>query len=213
MVEDLKEHANGYKRENQHLKAEIEDLHRKSKSLSENLASLKNENEKLSNEKMRLKTENADLIAENEELIRSKTDEEQAALTEMKGDLEIAKREKSSIQENLDIERIRKIYVHSCIGIYDGLMVMGGGNENAASKDIYLFRDSEWTVVGQLNEYHKYSSPKRIGNTIFLVSGYNVEKLEWDGEKISSAKVINITHIFGKFERPIVFPVDEFFCT
>ena len=39
--------------ENQHLKAEIEALHRKSENLSESLASLKIENERLSSEEKR----------------------------------------------------------------------------------------------------------------------------------------------------------------
>ena len=61
----------------------------------------------LDEEIIRLKRENANLIAANMELRRSITDQEQAALVEMKGDLEKAKREKGEIQEKLDIEKIR----------------------------------------------------------------------------------------------------------
>ncbi|CAG5111210.1 Oidioi.mRNA.OKI2018_I69.chr2.g5540.t1.cds [Oikopleura dioica] len=103
----------------------------------------------------------------------------------------------------------KKIYFHSCIGVYDGFLVL------EYSKDVYLLRDSKWTVVGQLNEFHSFSSAARIGNTIYLVSGnskpYAVEKLEWDGEQIASAEVIN--NHSSTFIRPIIFPVDEFYCT
>ena len=61
----------------------------------------------LDEEIIRLKRENANLIAANMELRRSITDQEQAALEEMKRDLEKAKREKGEIQEKLDIEKIR----------------------------------------------------------------------------------------------------------
>ena len=50
----------------------------------------------------------------------------------------------------------RAIYGHSCIGVSDGFLVLGGINreygELIYSKDIHLLRDSKWTVVGQLNE-------------------------------------------------------------
>ncbi|CAG5104010.1 Oidioi.mRNA.OKI2018_I69.chr1.g1045.t1.cds [Oikopleura dioica] len=54
-----------------------------------------------------LKTENASLIAANEELLvaRSKTDEAEAALTEIKEDLDESKKEKTEIQEKLNTER------------------------------------------------------------------------------------------------------------
>ncbi|CAG5108419.1 Oidioi.mRNA.OKI2018_I69.chr1.g3786.t1.cds [Oikopleura dioica] len=119
-----------------------------------------------------------------------------------------------------EMEDFRKaIYAHSCIGVFDGYLLLGGQyeeNDNFYnSKDVYLLRDSKWTVVGQLNEIHFYSSATRIGNTIYLVGGkkepFAVEKLEWDGEKISSAKVIN--NHSNPFWRPILFPVDEFYCT
>ncbi|CAG5108381.1 Oidioi.mRNA.OKI2018_I69.chr1.g3768.t1.cds [Oikopleura dioica] len=114
------------------------------------------------------------------------------------------------------------IYFHSCIGVFDGYLLFGAKYKNNGkygnSKDVYLLRDSKWTVVGKLNEFHSYSTATRIGNTIYLVSGrnqrshiYAVEKLEWDGEKISSAKVIK--NHSKEFIRPIVFPVDEFYCT
>ncbi|CAG5108425.1 Oidioi.mRNA.OKI2018_I69.chr1.g3789.t1.cds [Oikopleura dioica] len=113
----------------------------------------------------------------------------------------------------------KPIYIHSCIGVFDGYLLLGGNYEENDkyynSKDVYLLRDSRWTVVGQLNKYHWYSSATRIRNTIYLVSGkkepYAVEKLEWDGEEISSAKVIN--NHSNPFWRPIIFPVDEFYCT
>ncbi|CAG5108415.1 Oidioi.mRNA.OKI2018_I69.chr1.g3784.t1.cds [Oikopleura dioica] len=113
----------------------------------------------------------------------------------------------------------KAILVHSCIGVFDGYLLLGGSyqenNEYYSSKDVYLLRDSKWTVVGKLNEKHWYSSATRIGNTIYLVGGskepFAVEKLEWDGEEISSAKVIN--NHSGDFPRPIIFPVDEFYCT
>ena len=63
----------------------------------------------LDEEISKLKRENANLIAANMELRRSKSDQEQAALVEMKGDLEKAKREKGEIQEKLDIEKIRSL--------------------------------------------------------------------------------------------------------
>ncbi|CAG5076600.1 Oidioi.mRNA.OKI2018_I69.PAR.g8500.t1.cds [Oikopleura dioica] len=113
----------------------------------------------------------------------------------------------------------KAIFMHSCIGVYDGFLVLGGkyeeNEESHSLKDVYLLRDLEWTVVGQLNEYHLYSSAARIGNTIYLVSGrnepYAVEKLEWDGEQIASAEVVN--NHWSEFHRPIVLPVDEFYCT
>ncbi|CAG5108385.1 Oidioi.mRNA.OKI2018_I69.chr1.g3770.t1.cds [Oikopleura dioica] len=113
----------------------------------------------------------------------------------------------------------KAILVHSCIGVFDGYLLLGGSyqenNKYYSIKDVYLLRNSRWTVVGRLNEYHWYSSATRIGNTIYLVSGkkepFAVEKLEWDGEKISSAKVVN--NHSSKFYRPIIFPVDEFYCT
>ncbi|CAG5111208.1 Oidioi.mRNA.OKI2018_I69.chr2.g5538.t1.cds [Oikopleura dioica] len=110
----------------------------------------------------------------------------------------------------------KAISFHSCIGVYDGFLLLGGyySDDREDSKDVYLFRDSKWTVVGQLNEFHRFSSAARIGNTIYLVSGSKepnaVEKLEWDSEKISSAKVIN--NHSGIFFRPIIFPVAECFC-
>ncbi|CAG5108423.1 Oidioi.mRNA.OKI2018_I69.chr1.g3788.t1.cds [Oikopleura dioica] len=113
----------------------------------------------------------------------------------------------------------KAIYIHSCIGVFDGYLLLGGeykqNHKYYSSKDVYLLRDSRWTVVGKLNKYHFYSSATRIGNTIYLVSGkkepYAVEKLEWDEEKISSAKVVN--NHSNEFYRPIIFPVDEFYCT
>ena len=61
----------------------------------------------LDEEIIRLKRENANLIAAIMELRRSKTDQEQAALVEMKEDFEKARRENGEIQEKLDIEKIR----------------------------------------------------------------------------------------------------------
>ncbi|CAG5108383.1 Oidioi.mRNA.OKI2018_I69.chr1.g3769.t1.cds [Oikopleura dioica] len=112
----------------------------------------------------------------------------------------------------------KAIYLHSCIGVHHGYLLFGGQYEDQGEyyhpKDVYLLRKSEWTVVGQLKKGHTYSSATKIGNTIYLVSGsskpFAVEKLEWDGEKISSAKVIS-DHS-SEFYRPIIFPVDKFYC-
>ena len=60
----------------------------------------------LDEEISKLKRENANLIAANMELRRSITDQEQAALVEMKGDLEKAKREKGEIHEKESVSLI-----------------------------------------------------------------------------------------------------------
>ena len=52
---------------------------------------------------------------------------------------------------------LRSIWVHSCLGINKGILLMGGKwtRDDSAyydSKEVYLLRHLKWTVVGKLNE-------------------------------------------------------------
>ncbi|CAG5084542.1 Oidioi.mRNA.OKI2018_I69.PAR.g10668.t1.cds [Oikopleura dioica] len=105
---------------------------------------------------------------------------------------------------------------HSCIGVEAGMLVLGGfdNDEDSYNVEVFLLRDAMWTIVGQLNKFHWFSSPLKIGKFIYLVSGYEqpfpVEELQWNGTEVTNAKVIG--NNCCPTNRPIIFQVDEFYC-
>ena len=44
-----------------------------------------------------------------------------------------------------------QIYQHTCASVPNGIVTVGGYiNETGYSKNVYLFRNGQWSVVGQM---------------------------------------------------------------
>ena len=82
----------------------------------------------------------------------------------------------------------RKLKYHTCLGLADGLMTIGGEDFDGFQRinDIWLLRDSDWNLVGTLKqvplspasvltEFHFkqawYASSLMISGEIFAISG------------------------------------------
>ncbi|CAG5102599.1 Oidioi.mRNA.OKI2018_I69.chr1.g377.t1.cds [Oikopleura dioica] len=104
----------------------------------------------------------------------------------------------------------------SCTSLDDGIIVAGGYSAaDGFFKDVYLFREELWKKVGELNHKYGYASMINYG-TYFLIFGgaYEdlvVERINWDGEKITSTEKINDHE--GICHRPIIFQSDPDTCS
>ena len=54
----------------------------------------------------------------------------------------------------LDEDAFRGLWDHTCLGVDNGVLVMGGFavDYSDPNYDVFLLRSSKWTVVGRLNE-------------------------------------------------------------
>ncbi|CAG5102267.1 Oidioi.mRNA.OKI2018_I69.chr1.g221.t1.cds [Oikopleura dioica] len=127
-------------------------------------------------------------------------------------------------------EHPRKLKYHTCLGLADGLMTIGGEDFDGFQRinDIWLLRDSDWNLVGTLKQVPYffflflteflfkqawYASSFLISGEIFAISGdypYAIEKIEWDGTSVVSSEIINNHPAY--YAKPIVFETDAEFC-
>ena len=65
--------------------------------------------------------------------------------------------------ENSKIGKLksRKLKYHTCLGLADGLMTIGGEDFDGFQRinDIWLLRDSDWNLVGTLKQVLSFSTP------------------------------------------------------
>jgi len=101
-----------------------------------------------------------------------------------------------------------QISYHSCASIPNGIVTVGGYvSETRYLKDVYLFRNGQWSIVGQMQNYQSFGT--MIAYESFFVvfggiNGYNsVERAEWNGNNVTSTEVINDHG--GNCYNPIVF--------
>ncbi|CBY12419.1 unnamed protein product [Oikopleura dioica] len=101
-----------------------------------------------------------------------------------------------------------QIYRHTCASVPNGIVTVGGYISGTGdSKNVYLFRNRQWSVVGQMQNYQRIATMIAY-DTFFIVFGgvnsYNsVERAEWDGNNVTSTQVIN-NHA-GDCYYPIIF--------
>jgi len=100
-----------------------------------------------------------------------------------------------------------KIYRHTCASIPNGIITVGGYVEGTGYlKNVYLFRNGQWSVVGQMQNNQQHATMVAY-ETFFIVFGgyspYFVERAEWDGNNVTSTQVIN--EHGGNCYNPIVF--------
>ncbi|CAG5078362.1 Oidioi.mRNA.OKI2018_I69.PAR.g8966.t1.cds [Oikopleura dioica] len=110
------------------------------------------------------------------------------------------------------------IFSQTCLSVINGVLTIGGYlNEidDGPTRNIYLYRDDQWSLVGELQYFNRFGSSIYFGD-YFLVFGGNygtnyVEKVIWDGQNVTSSTVINIHE--GDCRRPIIFESDPDVCS
>jgi len=98
-----------------------------------------------------------------------------------------------------------QMYRHACTAVSNGIITVGGSVNEVNTKNVYLFRNELWSIVGQMKNVQNYAT---VGSydTFFNVFGgiyshNSVERAEWDGDKITSTRVINNHDVNVKFFR------------
>jgi len=101
-----------------------------------------------------------------------------------------------------------KIYLHTCASVPNGIVTVGGYISGTGSlKKVYLFRNGQWSIVGQMQNYQREATVIAYEKFFIVfggVNGYNsVERAEWDGNNVTSTQVIN--NHDGDCVNPIIF--------
>ncbi|CAG5091450.1 Oidioi.mRNA.OKI2018_I69.PAR.g13054.t1.cds [Oikopleura dioica] len=108
-----------------------------------------------------------------------------------------------------------KIYhSHTLTGLESGAMIMAGGYDEAERdfiKDIWILNDEVWELIGYLKEYINVGSSLKIGDYIFIVSGYErnseglfpVERIKMMNDDLIDSVVIG-GHDFESLGPPLL---------
>ncbi|CBY15355.1 unnamed protein product, partial [Oikopleura dioica] len=101
-----------------------------------------------------------------------------------------------------------KISFHTCASVPNGIVTVGGYvSETGNLKNVYLFRNGQWSVVGQMQNYQRDATMIAYDKFFIVFGGiynpYSVERAEWDGNNVTSTQVIN--NHDGGCANPIIF--------
>lgn len=120
----------------------------------------------------------------------------------------------------------RDIQLTSTITVPEGMLVIGGWNQESGSlrenpnsggfyKQVYLLSDNVWSLVGNLNEPVSDATVIRVGEWINTVAGdsanNNVERFKWNGQEVENVETISKHE--NTILRPIAFQSYKNFCT
>ncbi|CBY20479.1 unnamed protein product [Oikopleura dioica] len=107
----------------------------------------------------------------------------------------------------------KDVSAHSCLNLENGLLTIGGWldvlvDQVKYSKEIYLLRKNSWTLVGTLQKASGGHSTIMVSSgEIINVSGvnspFNIEKLKWDGDHVTSTEVLFENNFF--IYRPVLY--------
>ncbi|CAG5104585.1 Oidioi.mRNA.OKI2018_I69.chr1.g1361.t1.cds [Oikopleura dioica] len=106
---------------------------------------------------------------------------------------------------------------HTCLSVSNGVLTIGGllydYDEWTNTKNVYLFRNDQWTKVGVLLSNFPFASSIYLGDYFLVFGGYETRKVEramWDGQNVTSSMIINEHE--GSCYRPIIFESDPDSC-
>ncbi|CAG5105170.1 Oidioi.mRNA.OKI2018_I69.chr1.g1897.t1.cds [Oikopleura dioica] len=103
---------------------------------------------------------------------------------------------------------------HACVTVEDGVITTGGYDGSEYLKSVHLFRNEQWTLVGQMSNTFAYGSMIAVEGAFLVYDGYTtnmVERAEWNGETVVSTR--NITNLGGNCHRPILFLTEPDYCS
>ncbi|CAG5091063.1 Oidioi.mRNA.OKI2018_I69.PAR.g12836.t1.cds [Oikopleura dioica] len=113
---------------------------------------------------------------------------------------------------------------HTLTGLESGAMILTGGYYytddfiSRDSRDIWLLKDNEWTIIGKTKERCSYCSSIRNGQFVYIVSGsdkdfsggYPIERIEINDDVFVSSEVIGHHSTYSL--NPVLYATDSDFC-
>ncbi|CAG5080465.1 Oidioi.mRNA.OKI2018_I69.PAR.g9602.t1.cds [Oikopleura dioica] len=113
----------------------------------------------------------------------------------------------------------RKINGHTLTGLDSGsLLLIGGEDDEEVSKNVWILKDDVWNILGQVLSNYDAASAIKIGNYVFVVSGYvksadgtyPVERVHIENDEFLGSEVIGSND--GQNWIPVLFQADFHFC-
>ncbi|CAG5103778.1 Oidioi.mRNA.OKI2018_I69.chr1.g931.t1.cds [Oikopleura dioica] len=105
------------------------------------------------------------------------------------------------------------LYGLSCASVDGGVLTIGGYS-GGYKKTVYLFKNEQWTLVGELKNNFYFGSMMMFDDYFIAFDGYGdyqVERAEWNGTHVTSSQTLS-SHEVGCY-RPIVFESDPDQCS
>ncbi|CAG5104514.1 Oidioi.mRNA.OKI2018_I69.chr1.g1292.t1.cds [Oikopleura dioica] len=98
-------------------------------------------------------------------------------------------------------------YRHTCASTDDGILTVGGYSGSSFSKEVFYFKNDQWTVAGKMQNNYQFGSMIFLDSFFIVFGGNNnyntVERAEWQNETVTSTSVIHDHG--GDCLHPIVF--------
>ncbi|CAG5109784.1 Oidioi.mRNA.OKI2018_I69.chr2.g4273.t1.cds [Oikopleura dioica] len=96
----------------------------------------------------------------------------------------------------------------SCLTVENAVITTGGVSENT---NVYMFRDEDWSEVGQLINTYRYGSMIAVQGGFLIFDGVPfstensnmIERVEWDGQRVVLTR--NLAQQPGNCYRPALF--------